>query len=222
MNLCFYFSFQENNSNSSQNRKYRKARGRHHKKKLPSGWPLCSRGLLIVHLTDPDPSVLKTGDFYFLATPVGIAIKWIEHSSLPICERSLDAREFCAEMATLASSGSTTEDDDEDSEVRKNLLVASDSGVQRIEVGRLLDELLESSRYRNRMRNTRDSWVQTEKDLSKSVTDSVAEETKSEEVLQPLAPLASEEEFCSGIFFFCHAVISHPLWCILAVLQYID
>lgn len=200
--LVFVSSLQENNSNSSQHRKYRKARGRHRKKKLPPGWPLCSRGLLIVHLADPDPSVLKSGDFYFLATPVGIAIKWIEHSSAPIRERSLDAREFCTEMSALASAGSTTEDDDEDNEVRRSLLVAADGGIQRLEVGRLLDELLESSKLRNRVRNTRDSWVQTEKDLSKSVGDSVAEEIadKNEEVLQPLAPLASEEEFCSGGF----------------------
>lgn len=100
-------------------------------------------------------------------------------------------------MSTLASAGSTTEDDDEDSEVRRNLLVASDVGVQRIEVGRLLEELLESGRFRNRVKNTRDSWVQTEKDLNRPAANSVAEETKSEEVLQPLAPLASEEEFCS-------------------------
>lgn len=106
-------------------------------------------------------------------------------------------------MSTLASAGSTTEDDDEDNDVRRSLLVAADGGVQRIEVGKLLDELLlECSRYRSRTKNTRDSWVQTEKDLSKCVTSSAAEETKNEEVLQPLAPLASEEEFCSGIPFY--------------------
>lgn len=190
---------QENNSNSSQCRKYRRARGRHRKKKLPPGWPLCSRGLVVVHLSDPDSSVLKAGDFYFVATPVGIAIKWLEEQSLR--ERSLDAKEFCAEMSALASASSTTEDDDEDSEPRRSLLAAAaEGGIRRIEVGRLLDELLECGRLRNRARNTRDSWVQTEKQeqqlLSKGA--SVAEGAKEEEVLQPLAPLASEEEFCSG------------------------
>ncbi|XP_035224946.1 uncharacterized protein LOC118197537 isoform X2 [Stegodyphus dumicola] len=169
--------------------------GRPRKKKIPQGWPLCSRGCLIIHIADPDPAILKGGDFYFVAEPVRVALKWKEEATDSIRERSLDAREFSKEMAALLSPSSPDDDDDESVE-RNTLLVAAENGIHRIEIAHLLEELFEGCRRRSRVRSTRDSWVQTEKELGKVAT-SVAEEQKCEEVLQPLAPLASEEEFCS-------------------------
>ncbi|CAL1290901.1 unnamed protein product [Larinioides sclopetarius] len=180
----------------------KKSRGRKSRtRKAPTGWPLCSRGCLIVHLSDPEPSTLRPGDFYFVASPVGISLKWRTPAS--VLERSLDAPEFSAEMAALVASKSGTDDDEEgegERLARNHLLVAGEEGISRIAVGRLLEELFEGSWRRNRLRCTRDSWVQTEQEGStiKVATSSAAEEpSEDREALQSLAPLASEEEFCS-------------------------
>ncbi|XP_054710113.1 uncharacterized protein LOC129219833 [Uloborus diversus] len=173
-------------------RKHRTGRSR--KKKCPTGWPLCTRGSVLVHLCDPDPSLLKAGDFYFVATPVGVALKWTERGDSSVRERCLDAREFSHEMAALVTSQSS--EDDEDAAAKSNLLVAEEQGIRRLEVSHLMEELTAGGRRRGRLYNTRDSWVQTEKDLAKSSCQSPVE-SKAAEVPHPLAPLASEEEFCS-------------------------
>ncbi|GFY75097.1 pleckstrin y domain-containing family G member 4B [Trichonephila inaurata madagascariensis] len=100
-------------------------------------------------------------------------------------------------MATLVA------EDDEGEEERRALLVAGEEGISRVAVGRLLEELFEGSWRRSRMRCTRDSWVQTEQDGSCIKIPSTSAPEKAvddKEDLRSLAPLASEEEFCSGKF----------------------
>ncbi|GFS29397.1 pleckstrin homology domain-containing family G member 4B [Nephila pilipes] len=180
--------------NHPSGRRNKKTRGRKSRpRKAPPGWPLCSRGCLIVHFSDPDPSALRPGDFYFLASPVGVSLKW-RASCGSVLERCLDAPAFCSEMAALVA------EDDEGEEERRALLVAGEEGISRVAVGRLLEELFEGSWRRSRMRCTRDSWVQTEQEGSnvKIPSNPAPDKTvEDKEDLRSLAPLASEEEFCS-------------------------
>ncbi|KAG8198143.1 hypothetical protein JTE90_006895 [Oedothorax gibbosus] len=187
-----------------------KRRGRN--KQPPTGWPLCARGCVIVHLVAP-PGPLRAGDFYFLATPVGVQLKW--RTTEGPREKSLDPREFNKEMAAMlgkastkssgcnfpAKSSSSDADADEESEEsedrrRTHLLVSEEPGtVGRVAVERLLEELfLEGRRRRKSKGCTRDSWVQTEGGEGASEVPQV-EGGQGAEVL--VAPLASEEEFCS-------------------------
>ncbi|GIY40296.1 pleckstrin y domain-containing family G member 4B [Caerostris extrusa] len=200
---CVDKSRRKERNSSTNNRRCKKSRGRKHRsRKAPSGWPLCSRGCLIIHLHDPDPSTLRPGDFYFVASPVGISLKWrAVASDSSILERCLDAPEFCAEMAALVSSskGEDGEEEEEAASERRALLVAGEGGVSRVAVGRLLEELFEGGWRRSRLRCTRDSWVQTEEGEGDKMLlpTSPATEEPSAGTQQSLAPLASEEEFCS-------------------------